>query len=197
MNVRCDVYSRIGRCCTHALRDAIDLSRPTNALVQMRCSGGSDRERIRLGLYVDFPGFKGNVVLGEAAFRAAGHHDVADLAAVGGSIWSHCIFERAAGEAACKIADAAIFLSLAEDGDGRARADGTGADRCFEPRDIVGCFRRNPVHVSPSSHGNCLTSAAEFETAPKTPPCILIILIAARWLPRSVAPQQSSSMTHS
>ena len=38
---------------------------------------------------------------------------------------------------------------------------------------------------------------AEFDTAPKTPPCILIILIAARWLPWSVAPQQSSSSRHS
>jgi hypothetical protein len=30
-------------------------------------------------------------------------------------------------------------------------------------------------------------------TAPKTPPCILTILSAASWLPRSVAPQQSSA----
>ena len=31
------------------------------------------------------------------------------------------------------------------------------------------------------------------DTAPNTPPCIFTILIAATWLPRSVAPQQSSS----
>ena len=35
------------------------------------------------------------------------------------------------------------------------------------------------------------------DTAPNTPPCILIILIACRWLSRSVAPQQSSSSRHS
>ena len=34
-------------------------------------------------------------------------------------------------------------------------------------------------------------------TAPNTPPCILTILSAASWLPRSVAPQQSSSSRHS
>ena len=34
-------------------------------------------------------------------------------------------------------------------------------------------------------------------TAPNTPPCILIMLIAARWLPWSVAAQQSSSRRHS
>ena len=41
------------------------------------------------------------------------------------------------------------------------------------------------------------TKAAEVATAPKTPPCILIILSAAAWLPGSVAPVQSSSRTHS
>ena len=37
----------------------------------------------------------------------------------------------------------------------------------------------------------------ELDTVPNTPPCILIILMAARWFPLSVAPQQSSSSTHS
>ncbi|ESZ18490.1 hypothetical protein X737_18135 [Mesorhizobium sp. L48C026A00] len=32
-------------------------------------------------------------------------------------------------------------------------------------------------------HGNWATKDAELDTAPNTPPCILIILIAARWLP--------------
>src|SRR3954453_5489099 len=41
------------------------------------------------------------------------------------------------------------------------------------------------------------TTAADRDTAPNTPPCIFTILIAARWLPRSVAPVQSSSSTHS
>ena len=41
------------------------------------------------------------------------------------------------------------------------------------------------------------TKAAESETEPKTPPCILIILIAAWWFPKSVAPQQSDSSKHS
>src|SRR5258706_12401749 len=39
--------------------------------------------------------------------------------------------------------------------------------------------------------------AADGATAPKTPPCIVTILIAARWLPRSVAPAQSSRRRHS
>jgi hypothetical protein len=39
--------------------------------------------------------------------------------------------------------------------------------------------------------------SAEVATAPNTPPCILTILIAAAWLPASVAPQQSSSSRHS
>jgi len=41
------------------------------------------------------------------------------------------------------------------------------------------------------------TKAPESETEPKTPPCILIILIAAWWFPKSVAPQQSDSSKHS
>ena len=42
-----------------------------------------------------------------------------------------------------------------------------------------------------------LMKAAESLTAPKTPPCILIMLRAARWLPWSVAPVQSESRRHS
>ena len=37
----------------------------------------------------------------------------------------------------------------------------------------------------------------ESDTAPNTPPCIWIILKAAAWLPGSVAPVQSVSITHS
>ena len=45
--------------------------------------------------------------------------------------------------------------------------------------------------------GSASTQRVEFDTAPNTPPCILTILSAARWLPWSVAPQQSSSSRHS
>ncbi len=40
-------------------------------------------------------------------------------------------------------------------------------------------------------------SSSSSTTEPNTPPCIFTILIAARWLPGSVAPQQSSSSRHS
>ncbi len=40
-------------------------------------------------------------------------------------------------------------------------------------------------------------SVALSDTAPKTPPCIVTILSAASWLPRSVAPQQSARTRHS
>src|SRR3977135_3818554 len=46
-------------------------------------------------------------------------------------------------------------------------------------------------------HAMVSISAPEFEPAPNTPPCILIILMAWSWLLLSVAPQQSSSRTHS
>ena len=46
-------------------------------------------------------------------------------------------------------------------------------------------------------HDSTLSKSVERATAPKTPPCILTILTAASWLPRSVAPQQSSSSRHS
>src|ERR1700722_15289080 len=61
--------------------------------------------------------------------------------------------------------------------------------------------QRLDAEAAPSAqtraHGSAATSAAERDTAPNTPPCILTILIAARWLPWSVAPQQSSSSKHS
>ena len=47
------------------------------------------------------------------------------------------------------------------------------------------------------AHGSPSISVLLSETAPKTPPCIVTILIAASWLPLSVAPQQSSSTKHS
>src|SRR5262245_30193133 len=48
-----------------------------------------------------------------------------------------------------------------------------------------------PIFPSVSS------KAADGAMAPKTPPCIVTILIAARWLPGSVAPAQSSRRRHS
>src|SRR6478609_3880791 len=47
------------------------------------------------------------------------------------------------------------------------------------------------------THASASTNSLELATAPNTPPCILIILIACSWLPLSVAPQQSSSNRHS
>src|SRR5918993_5745170 len=47
------------------------------------------------------------------------------------------------------------------------------------------------------AHGRLSTKVALSDTAPNTPPCILTILIAASWLHRSVAPQQSSRSRHS
>ena len=58
-----------------------------------------------------------------------------------------------------------------------ADADGLDADRLHQP--------------SPARN------VALSLTAPKTPPCILIICNAAAWLPASVAPQQSASSRHS
>src|SRR5882724_7727194 len=46
-------------------------------------------------------------------------------------------------------------------------------------------------------HAIALRRACELATAPNTPPCISTILSAARWLPLSVAPVQSSSTRHS
>src|ERR1700722_16850067 len=61
--------------------------------------------------------------------------------------------------------------------------------------------QRLDAEAAPSAqtraHGSAATSAAERDAAPNTPPCILTILIAAKWLPWSVAPQQSSSSRHS
>ena len=51
--------------------------------------------------------------------------------------------------------------------------------------------------VDLQAHDSASSSAREVETAPNTPFCILTILIAAAWLPASVAAQQSSSSTHS
>src|SRR5262249_6886877 len=48
-----------------------------------------------------------------------------------------------------------------------------------------------------SAHTSPVSSAVDGATAPKTPPCMVIILIAASWLPRSVAPQQSVRSRHS
>ena len=68
--------------------------------------------------------------------------------------------------------------------------------RSFEPsarRDR----RRREMPGDLDRHAIASMKAAEFDTAPNTPPCILIILMAWSWLPLSVAPQQSSSSTHS
>src|SRR5882762_8270124 len=47
------------------------------------------------------------------------------------------------------------------------------------------------------SHAIASISALDVDTAPNTPPCIVTIFSAARWLPRSVAPVQSDKMRHS
>ncbi len=60
-----------------------------------------------------------------------------------------------------------------EAAEAHGHADGLDADRLA--RAGFG-ERRDP-------HGSFSTKALEFDTAPNTPPCILIILIAARWLP--------------
>src|SRR5262249_40572824 len=57
--------------------------------------------------------------------------------------------------------------------------------------------RRAPSLARGCDQPSARTKTSEFETAPNPPPCILIILMAARWLPWSVAPQQSSSNRHS
>src|SRR5580700_11822125 len=61
----------------------------------------------------------------------------------------------------------------------------------FDVEWLVVALRRRLIHAM------ALMNSRETATAPKTPPCILTMLIAARWLPASVAPVQSDKSKHS
>src|SRR5690242_1537627 len=58
-------------------------------------------------------------------------------------------------------------------------------------------FVRRERRGADGVHATASITAAELATAPNTPPCISTILSAARWLPMSVAPVQSSRIRHS
>src|SRR5262249_41050164 len=57
--------------------------------------------------------------------------------------------------------------------------------------------RAAPHAPSASRAASAASRSAELVTAPNTPFCIVTILTAASWLPRSVAPQQSARSRHS
>src|SRR5262249_12166994 len=78
-------------------------------------------------------------------------------------------------------------------------AEALGHRHHFDAERVIG-HRRRPVGNflgDLDGHAMVSSNAGEFETAPNTPPCILIILMAWSWLLLSVAPQQSSSNRHS
>jgi hypothetical protein len=83
------------------------------------------------------------------------------------------------GEIAGEGQDEGVFAVIPADQDGHEEATEAGPS------------------PDPIRYGSRDVRAAELDTAPKTPPCIFTILTAAAWLPASVAPQQSSSNTHS
>src|SRR5438874_8240628 len=94
------------------------------------------------------------------------------------------VAERADGEGAREIVDAAVSFRLAEDRDDSVRIDRAGLDRRLERRHIVWRASREAVNDRRRhGHGSASMSMVDVATAPNTPPCILIILIAARWLP--------------
>src|SRR5260221_300751 len=74
------------------------------------------------------------------------------------------------------------------------RRESAEAHRHADRLDADGRGRRS---LAGMAHGSRSTTEAERAMAPNTPPCIVTILIAARWLPSSVAPQQSSISRHS
>src|SRR5262245_52947481 len=79
-------------------------------------------------------------------------------------------------------------------------AEALGHRDHFDAERALGHGRRRAVRDllgDLDCHAIASISAGEVATAPNTPPCILIILIAWSWLPLSVAPQQSSSSRHS
>src|SRR5258707_4603349 len=66
------------------------------------------------------------------------------------------------------------------------------ADQLQRRRTLVG-----NMDGADHTHDMASMMAAELPTAPNTPPCISTLLSAARWLPLSVAPVQSSRIRHS
>src|SRR5690606_24471934 len=81
----------------------------------------------------------------------------------------------------------------------RELAEPLGHAQRFEPQRMMQVRRRRRADQprGVGAHAIAPMKDLESETAPNTPPCILIILMAWSWLLLSVAPQQSSRSRHS
>ena len=64
-------------------------------------------------------------------------------------------------------------------GDDRIRVDRALAHARFKAGNVVGRLRGNAMDEGAARHGRLAITAADSATAPKTPPCIVTILIAA------------------
>src|SRR5258708_25968268 len=118
-----------------------------------------------------------------------------DLAFVGGVVAHGALDQRALARA--------VFAQQRMEGAGLdAHRDIVERRQCAEVLAEADQFQRRRTLVgnmdgADHAHDIASITAVELATAPNTPPCISTIFSAARWLPLSVAPVQSSKIRHS
>ena len=143
--------------------------------------GAADRQRARRGRLVAVDHLEDQPVRRQAAFRAA-RHDEADL--LGGRPALRAAMRSPSARAArARVKSLTLPLpSVLPKTATIARAvDRTRVEGSRQPRHVVGAAGGKPVEAGLAAHPARPSSIApEVATAPKTPPCMVTISIAAR-----------------